>query len=93
MKEELTGKSLKEALDDETLPLCWKGERPFRSLDDVSEYFKPIALSFANDEKDTQFEMPPEAYLIISVSSTLILSLCSFHFCLCLQVNNIHSKH
>ena len=67
MKEELTGKSLKETLDDETLPLCWKGERPFKSLDDVREYFKPIALSFANDEKDTQFELPPEAYLIISV--------------------------
>ena len=70
-------------MDDNTLPLCWKGRRPFKSLNDVRKYFKPIALSFANGGKaKTQFELPPEAYLIISVSPTLILLTCSFHFCL-----------
>ncbi|KAF3958877.1 hypothetical protein CMV_016253 [Castanea mollissima] len=75
VEEELIGKSLKQALDDETLPICWKGERPFKSLDDVREYFKPIALSFANDEKDTQFELPPEAYLIISHKENVCLGI------------------
>ncbi|KAJ6397874.1 hypothetical protein OIU77_018812 [Salix suchowensis] len=32
LKKELSGKPLREASDDQTLPLCWKGRKPFRSI-------------------------------------------------------------
>lgn len=69
LKKELAGKPLKEAPDDQTLPLCWHGKRPFRSVYEVRKYFKPMALSFTSSGRtNTQFEIPPEAYLIVSVS-------------------------
>jgi hypothetical protein len=69
MKRELSTKPLREALDDQTLPICWKGRKPFKSVRDVKKYFKTFALSFTNDGKSkTQLEFPPEAYLIVSVS-------------------------
>ena len=70
LRKELAGKPIKEAPDDHTVPLCWHGRRPFRSLYDVRKYFKPMALSFtgSNGRSKAQFEIPPEAYLIISVS-------------------------
>ncbi|KAK7847444.1 aspartic proteinase Asp1 isoform X2 [Quercus suber] len=76
VKKELTGKPLREALDDKTLPLCWKGQRPFKSLQDVRKYFKPLALRFTNGGKGkTQFELPPEAYLIISRNGNVCLGI------------------
>ncbi|KAL7605909.1 hypothetical protein Lser_V15G16464 [Lactuca serriola] len=67
--KELSGKPIREAVDDETLPFCWKGRKPFRSIRDVKKYFKPVALSFSNGWRSkTQFEIPLEGYLLISVS-------------------------
>lgn len=69
MKKELHGKPLREAPDDQTVPLCWHGKRPFRSINEVRKYFKPLALSFTGGRRTKAvFEIPPEAYLIISVS-------------------------
>ena len=89
MKKELSGRSLSEVSDDDhTLTHCWRGKKPFKSLQDVKKYFKPLALSFTNGGKaKAKFEMPPEAYLIISVSPILILSHCSFLFLSQLQVD------
>lgn len=87
MKRELPRKHLREALDDKTLPYCWSGRRRFKSIEDVVKYFKPLALSFANGGKAKHFAIPPEAYLIISVSPTFILSFVLFDLCLsCKQV-------
>ncbi|KAF7840152.1 aspartic proteinase Asp1-like [Senna tora] len=67
LKKELHGKPLREAPDDQTVPLCWHGKRPFRSIQEVRKYFKPLALSFATSRRaKSVFEIPPEAYLIIS---------------------------
>ncbi|KAK2978062.1 hypothetical protein RJ640_015700 [Escallonia rubra] len=67
VRKDLNGKPLKEAVDDKTLPLCWKGKKPFKSTREVRKYFKPLALSFDNGWKaKPQFEIPPESYLIIS---------------------------
>ncbi|KAG5058456.1 hypothetical protein AAZX31_05G181900 [Glycine max] len=67
LNKELSGKPLKVAPDDQTLSLCWHGKRPFTSLREVRKYFKPVALSFTNGGRvKAQFEIPPEAYLIIS---------------------------
>ena len=72
LTKELAGKPIKEAPEDQTLPLCWYGKRPFRSVYEVRKYFKPIALSFLGSGRSkAQFEIPPEAYLIISVSQVL----------------------
>ncbi|KAK7282718.1 hypothetical protein RIF29_11710 [Crotalaria pallida] len=62
---DLNGKPLSRATDDNTLPICWKGARPFRSVSDVSNYFKPLAVSFTNS-RNVQLQLPPRAYLIIS---------------------------
>lgn len=62
--------SLKDATDDETLPVCWKGKRPFRSIRDVRKHFKPLTLSFGDGSRyAAHYEIPPENYLIISVSN------------------------
>jgi len=42
----LTGKPLKAAHYDQTLPLCWNDIRPFRNIHEVRKYFKPMAVSF-----------------------------------------------
>jgi hypothetical protein len=69
VKKERSGRYLKEASDDMSLPICWRGRKPFKSLKDVKKYFRSFALSFINDGKaKIQYDLPPEAYLIISVS-------------------------
>ncbi|CAH8384580.1 unnamed protein product [Eruca vesicaria subsp. sativa] len=76
LKRELSGKPLKEARDDHTLPLCWQGRRPFMSIEEVKKYFKPLALSFKTGWRSkTLFEIPPEAYLIISRKGNVCLGI------------------
>ncbi|KAG4392779.1 hypothetical protein GLYMA_04G208200v4 [Glycine max] len=76
LKKESGGKPLKEAHDDQTLPLCWRGRRPFRSIYEVRKYFKPIVLSFtSNGRSKAQFEMLPEAYLIVSNMGNVCLGI------------------
>lgn len=68
VKKELNGKPLREAMDDHTLPVCWKGRKPFRSIYDVRKYFKPLGLSFPGGWRSKpKFEILPESYLILSV--------------------------
>ena len=67
LKSELS-KTLKE-VSDPSLPLCWKGKKPFKSVLDVKKEFKSLVLSFANGKK-ALMEIPPENYLIVTVSST-----------------------
>nr|GME09443.1 aspartic proteinase Asp1 [Ipomoea batatas] len=74
--KELRGKPLREARDDPTLPFCWKGRKPFRSISDVKKYFKPFALSFANGWRSrTLFDISPESYLIISSMGSVCLGI------------------
>ncbi|XWS44646.1 hypothetical protein CRYUN_Cryun15aG0065900 [Craigia yunnanensis] len=68
LKKELSGRSLKEAPEDQTLPVYWKGRKPLKNVRDVKKYFKTLALAFASRGRTkTQFELHPEAYLIISL--------------------------
>ncbi|KAL5820149.1 hypothetical protein ACOSQ4_023991 [Xanthoceras sorbifolium] len=75
IKKEIAGKSLKEAVDDQTLPLCWKGRKPFKSIRDVKKYFKTLALRFTNGKTKTLYELTPEAYLIISSKGNVCLGI------------------
>ena len=59
-------KSLKE-VPDPALPLCWKGPRPFKSVDDIKKEFKPlVSLKFGGG---VTMAIPPENYLVITVST------------------------
>jgi hypothetical protein len=69
IKKELDGKPLKDAAEDKSLSICWKGKKPFKSVGDVKNYFKPLVLSFTN-AKNVQLNLPPEAYLIVTVSNS-----------------------
>ncbi|PON79894.1 Aspartic peptidase [Trema orientale] len=74
VKRELSGRVFKEA-EDKTLSLCWKGKRPFKSIRDVRKYFKTIALEFTTGGQTQTYELPPEAYLIISSRGNVCLGI------------------
>ncbi|GLT28154.1 hypothetical protein SLA2020_031060 [Shorea laevis] len=75
MNKELAGKPFKVATDDQTLPLCWKGRKPFKSVRDVRKFFKSISFAFTSNGAKTQFELPPESYLIISNKGNVCLGI------------------
>lgn len=68
LAKQLHGKPLKAANEDGTLPLCWKGNKPFRSVSDYKRYFNSLVLSFG---KRAVLEIPPEGYLITTVINKL----------------------
>ncbi|KAL5982780.1 hypothetical protein ACLOJK_016856 [Asimina triloba] len=74
LRKALSGKPLKEAPEDNTLPLCWKGSRRFKSVVDVKKYFKSLVLIFG-DGKKAVLEIPPEGYLIISKHGNVCLGI------------------
>ncbi|GFP89826.1 aspartic proteinase asp1 [Phtheirospermum japonicum] len=55
---------LKDAVEDTALPVCWKGEAPIGSIDEVVSHFLPLAFNFTDD--NIQFQMDPKSYLIKS---------------------------
>lgn len=74
IKKNIDPKQLKNAPEDKTLPICWKGARPFKSVSDVNKFFKPLALRFQN-AKNAVMEMPLEAYLVISKNGNVCLGI------------------
>eukprot|EP01018_Ginkgo_biloba_P005941 Gb_41746 [translate_table: standard] len=67
VKENLIGTQLQQDSSDSTLPLCWRGQKPFRSVADVSQYFKPLTLNFKSSSSQItskRLEILPEGYLI-----------------------------
>ncbi|KAL3333859.1 hypothetical protein AABB24_030564 [Solanum stoloniferum] len=63
IKKNIDTKQLTDAVNDKSLPVCWKGSKPFKSLIDATRYFKPLTLSFTK-AKNIQLQLTPEAYLI-----------------------------
>lgn len=62
--------SLSKSLREVSVPaltLCWKGPRPFKSLDDLKKEFKSlVSLNFGGG---VTMNIPPESYLIITVNT------------------------
>ncbi|TMW89174.1 hypothetical protein EJD97_017560 [Solanum chilense] len=74
IKENIDTKQLTDAEDDKSLPVCWKGSKPFKSLKDATIYFKPLTLSFTKD-KNIQLQLTPEAYLILTDKGNVCLGI------------------
>jgi hypothetical protein len=53
----------------DALPLCWKGQKAFKSVFDVKKEFKSLHLSFGTGKNAPGMEIPPENYLIVSVNT------------------------
>ncbi|XP_062197566.1 aspartic proteinase Asp1-like [Phragmites australis] len=66
-------KSLKQ-VSDPSLPLCWKGQKSFKSVFDVKKDFKSLLLSFASG-KNAVMEIPPENYLIVTKIGNVCLGI------------------
>lgn len=76
VKKEIHGKPLTESREDRTLPVCWKGKKPFTSVSEVRKYFKPLGLSFPNGWRSkTHYDIPPEGYLIVSSKGSVCLGI------------------
>ncbi|AES87277.1 eukaryotic aspartyl protease family protein [Medicago truncatula] len=73
VNNDLKGKPLSR-VKDPSLPICWKGVKPFKSLNEVNNYFKPLTLSFTKS-KNLQFQLPPVAYLIITKYGNVCLGI------------------
>lgn len=73
IKKGLSEKPL-NAVDDGALPICWKGAKPFKSVHDVKNYFKPLTISFTK-AKNAQLQIPPEAYLIVTKHGNVCLGI------------------
>lgn len=76
LHKDMSKTPLTEAQQDPTLPICWKGKKPFKNLSEVRKYFRPLELRFGNQRRvKTSFELPPESYLIISLKGSVCLGI------------------
>ncbi|KAG9149169.1 hypothetical protein Leryth_003164 [Lithospermum erythrorhizon] len=74
IKEDLKEKQLKEAKGDGSLPVCWKGPKPYKSAVEAKSYFKPITMSFRK-ANNVQLHIYPEAYLIATKHGNICLGI------------------
>ncbi|XP_078433820.1 eukaryotic aspartyl protease family protein isoform X5 [Wolffia australiana] len=72
LEEGLAVAPLEEAAGDGALPLCWRGKRPFKSLDEAAKFFKPLTLVFF---KKVLLEIPPRGYLVLSKLGNVCLGI------------------
>ncbi|KAA8546425.1 hypothetical protein F0562_002836 [Nyssa sinensis] len=70
---ELQGKHLVR-VTDHSLPVCWRGQTPFQSINQVRYYFNTLLLVFPHANY-ARFELPPEAYLIVTSSGNVCLGI------------------
>ncbi|KNA08065.1 hypothetical protein SOVF_165960 isoform B [Spinacia oleracea] len=74
IKKNINQKQLKIAPEDKTLPVCWKGAKPFKSINDIKQFFKPLALKFSK-ANNAMLEMSPECYLIVNKIGNVCLGI------------------
>lgn len=82
IRNSLIGSGLQHDVSDNTLPLCWRRDTPFSSLEDVQHIFKPIILEFKSSSwliKTSKMQLAPEGYLIINSKGNVCLGLLDAH--------------
>ncbi|KAF7088486.1 hypothetical protein CFC21_091587 [Triticum aestivum] len=57
------------------LPLCWKGKRPFRSVNDVKNQFKALSLKITHASSTSNLDIPPQNYLIVEEDGKTCLAI------------------
>ncbi|KAH9296119.1 hypothetical protein KI387_039707, partial [Taxus chinensis] len=78
IKESLFETEFQLDSSDSTLPICWAGRHPIKSVADVRHYFKPLTLDFGSSPwliKTKRFEILPEGYLVISPRGNVCLGI------------------
>lgn len=71
----LEGSSLTK-VDDDALPACWEENEPIQSVDDVKNKFKPLELTFGHGANQATMEIPPENYIVVTVSKPWTIDHC-----------------
>ncbi|CAM6127353.1 unnamed protein product [Calypogeia fissa] len=73
----LEGSGLEQDLSDTTLPYCWRGKTPFRSVTEASHYFQPVTLNFGTQWfLTTKFMIIiPQSYLIITPQGNVCMGI------------------
>ncbi|CAF2319058.1 BnaA10g08830D [Brassica napus] len=71
----LKGKPVKDVKDDKTLAICWKGAKPLKSVLEVKNLFKTLTINFKNGRTNSQLQIPPESYLIVSKTGNVCLGI------------------
>ncbi|KAL2339772.1 hypothetical protein Fmac_007712 [Flemingia macrophylla] len=68
------GKPFKRELSENpTLPVCWTGREPFRSVHDITSNFKALGLGFTKSQ--TLLILPPQAYLVVTTPGVVCLGI------------------
>ncbi|VAI54681.1 unnamed protein product [Triticum turgidum subsp. durum] len=57
------------------LPLCWKGKRPFRSVNDVKNQFKALSLKITHASGTSNLDIPPQNYLVVEEDGKTCLAI------------------
>ncbi|KAJ8752760.1 hypothetical protein K2173_007070 [Erythroxylum novogranatense] len=75
--EQVSEAGLYQDTSDETLPICWRGGFPIRSITEVKRFFKTLTLQFGSKWwiVSTKFRIPPEGYLVISKKGNVCLGI------------------
>lgn len=72
---DLKGKPLKDVKEDKTLAICWKGAKPLKSVLELKNLFKTLTVNFKNGRTNSQLQIPPESYLIVSKTGNVCLGI------------------
>ncbi|KAL2630064.1 hypothetical protein R1flu_014750 [Riccia fluitans] len=77
VREGLEGSGLEQDTSDKTLPLCWRGKAPFRTLSEASSYFQPITLNFGTSWLLASKFMivVPQAYLVLTPQGNVCMGI------------------
>ncbi|XP_044384265.1 aspartic proteinase Asp1 isoform X3 [Triticum aestivum] len=73
--QETLRKSPLKKVYDPALPQCWKGIMPFRSVDNVKNEFKALSLKITHAHVTSNFNIPPENYLIVTKYGNVCLGI------------------
>ncbi|KAG6556379.1 hypothetical protein Mapa_002322 [Marchantia paleacea] len=77
VQEGLEGSGLERDTSDKTLPLCWRGKTPFRTVSEASRYFQPVTLNFGTSWFLASRFMIfiPQAYLVITPQGNVCMGI------------------
>ncbi|KAI4996523.1 hypothetical protein ZWY2020_051443 [Hordeum vulgare] len=64
-----------EEVKGRALPLCWKGKKPFGSVNDVKNQFKALSLKITHARGTSNLDIPPQNYLFVKEDGETCLAI------------------